>query len=236
MPQLTRVNQTQMHFTNDLSLENFKIVGVAEPEANSDAANKQYVDNRLFGINAKAPVRVASTANIDLSQIPSSIDGITLNTNDRILLKNQNDATENGLYIYNGTIFLRTSDADNNSEVIAGMFMYVNEGNENADTLWALITNNPINLGTTQLSFENIKVNDQIVTTTSYVVREIPSGSVNGSNRVFTLANTPIATTEMVFLNGVLQNPITDYTISNAVITLVTAPNTNEKIRVTYLK
>lgn len=236
MPQLTRVNQTQMHFTDDLSLENFKIIGVAEPETNSDAANKQYVDNRLFGINAKAPVRVASTTNVNLSQIPSSIDVITLDINDRILLKNQDNAIENGLYIYNGTAFIRTSDADNNSEVTAGMFMYVNEGNENADTLWALITNNPINLGTTELNFENIKVNDQVVTTTSYVVREIPSGSVNGSNTVFTLANTPIATTEMVFLNGVLQNPITDYTISNAVITFVNTPNTNEKIRVTYLK
>lgn len=70
------------------------------------------------------------------------------------------------------------------------------------------------------------------------VTRETPSGSVNGSNTAFTLANTPIAGTEQVFLNGLLQEPGAgnDYTISGAAITYLTAPVAGDKIRVTYLK
>lgn len=72
----------------------------------------------------------------------------------------------------------------------------------------------------------------------NYVVRETPSGSVNGSNTTFALAATPIASTEMVFLNGLLQEPGAgnDYTISGGTITYLAAPLTGDKIRVTYLK
>jgi hypothetical protein len=72
----------------------------------------------------------------------------------------------------------------------------------------------------------------------SVVTRETPSGTVNGSNTAFTLANTPIAGTEQVFLNGLLQEPGAgnDYTISTNTITYLTAPIAGDKIRVTYLK
>jgi hypothetical protein len=72
----------------------------------------------------------------------------------------------------------------------------------------------------------------------NFVVRETPSGLVNGSNVTYTLANTPIAGTEQVYLNGILQEPGAgnDYTISGATITYLAAPLTNDKIRVTYFK
>lgn len=72
----------------------------------------------------------------------------------------------------------------------------------------------------------------------SYVCRETPGGTINGSNTAFTLANTPIAGTEMVFLNGLLQNPGAgnDYTISGSAITYLTAPTTGDVLRATYLK
>lgn len=71
-----------------------------------------------------------------------------------------------------------------------------------------------------------------------FVTRETPSGTVNGSTTAFTLANTPIAGTECVFLNGVLQEPGAgnDYTISGATITYLTAPITGDRIRVNYQK
>src|SRR5215472_96282 len=71
-----------------------------------------------------------------------------------------------------------------------------------------------------------------------FVVRETPTGSVNGVNTSFTLANTPIAGTEQVFLNGLLQEPGAgnDYTISGATITYLTAPLTNDRLRVSYYK
>jgi hypothetical protein len=68
------------------------------------------------------------------------------------------------------------------------------------------------------------------------VVRETPSGSVNGTNTTFTLANTPVSGSEQVFLNGLLQEPGSgnDYTISGATITYLAAPLTGDRLRVTY--
>jgi len=72
----------------------------------------------------------------------------------------------------------------------------------------------------------------------SFIVRETPSGSVNSANTTFTLANTPLAGTEQVFLNGLLQEPGAgnDYTISGGTITYLTAPTTGDRLRVSYYK
>lgn len=76
------------------------------------------------------------------------------------------------------------------------------------------------------------------LSSSNFVTRETPSGTVNGSNTAFTLANTPTAGTEEVFLNGVLQEPGAgnDYTISGAAITYLTAPLSGDKIRANYRK
>jgi len=84
-----------------------------------------------------------------------------------------------------------------------------------------------------------------LLSTVSYVVRETPSGTVNGSNATFTLANTPISGTEQVYVNGVLQNAGgNDYSISGATITFTSSgtpsldgrPQTGDVVLVTYLK
>lgn len=71
-----------------------------------------------------------------------------------------------------------------------------------------------------------------------FVTRETPSGSINSSNTSFVLANTPLAGTEQVFLNGILQEPGAgnDYTISSGTITYLSAPITGDRLRVTYQK
>ena len=73
---------------------------------------------------------------------------------------------------------------------------------------------------------------------TNFVTRETPTGTINGVNTTFTLANTPTAGTEEVFLNGILQEPGAgnDYTIASATITYLTAPVTNDRLRVNYRK
>ena len=79
---------------------------------------------------------------------------------------------------------------------------------------------------------------DLKLTTTNYVVRETPSGSVNGTNTGFTLAFTPVSGSESVFLNGILQEPGTgnDYTIASDAITFLFTPVSGDKIRVSYIK
>lgn len=71
---------------------------------------------------------------------------------------------------------------------------------------------------------------------TKYIVRETPTGSVNGTNTIFTLAFLPVSGKEMVFRNGVLQELTSDYTISSSSITFTSAPLTGDLIRVTYYK
>jgi len=69
------------------------------------------------------------------------------------------------------------------------------------------------------------------------VTREVPSGSINGTNKTFTLANTPVLGTEMVYLNGVLQNAGgNDYSINGATISMTAAPLTGDVLLVTYYK
>lgn len=81
-----------------------------------------------------------------------------------------------------------------------------------------------------------VTISSSGLTASNFVTRETPSGTINGSNAIFTLANTPISGTEQVFLNGVLQALTTDYTISSATITMIPAPTTGDKLRVTYMK
>lgn len=81
----------------------------------------------------------------------------------------------------------------------------------------------------------NIPSNSAYLTSANYVVREAPTGTINGVNVTFTLANTPVTGKEMVYMNGLLQDS-TDYSISGATITYLVAPPTGTKLVVTYLK
>jgi hypothetical protein len=72
----------------------------------------------------------------------------------------------------------------------------------------------------------------------SFVTRETPTGTINGVNATFTLANTPLINTEEIYLNGLLQEPGAgnDYTISGATITMLNIPATGDRLRVNYQK
>ena len=90
-----------MKVMNGLDLQSQKIVNLADPSANTDAANKQYVDNVARGLQWKAPVRAAidhQRARSPRFATAQTIDGVTLAANDRVLLKNQTTARENGIY------------------------------------------------------------------------------------------------------------------------------------------
>jgi hypothetical protein len=109
---------------------------------------------------AKLPCRVATIANITLSgSAPNTLDGATLAANDRILVKDQSTASQNGIYIVttlgtgaDGT-WTRATDADGAGELLSGMLVTVSEGTVNGKSVWMLTTPNPITIGTTSLTF-----------------------------------------------------------------------------------
>jgi hypothetical protein len=139
--------------TADVSFNSRKITNLLDPVNAQDAATKAYVDAARSGLDVKDSVRVATTANITLSNL-QTIDGVALADGDRVLVKNQDTASENGIYVaVDGDAWTRSTDADTDLEVTAGLFTFVEEGTVNADSGWVLTTNNPITVGTTNLTF-----------------------------------------------------------------------------------
>ena len=143
--------------TAAVDLNNQKITNLTDPTNPQDAANKRYVDAAVVGIDWKASVRAATTAAITLAtglENGDTLDGVTLATGDRVLVKNQTDATENGLYVVavSGAP-TRSSDADTAAEITASFAVFVEEGTVNADSGWTLTNNGTITVGTSELSF-----------------------------------------------------------------------------------
>lgn len=122
----------------------------------STLALKSYVDEQVQasaqGLDVKASVRVATTGNIDLASV-STIDGVTLADGDRVLVKDQSTASENGIYVHSSGALTRAADADSDDEVTAGLFTFVAEGSTYADTGWVITTNDAITVGTTGITF-----------------------------------------------------------------------------------
>lgn len=142
-------------FLTGLRVNNKRIQDVADPTAATDAANKQYVDNTAAGLDWKERVRAASTANMAIASAVvngASMDGVTLATGDRVLLKDQTTATENGIYIVAASgAASRSTDADSSVD-IDSMIVGVESGTVNGDKIFQLTTDNPT-LGSTNLVF-----------------------------------------------------------------------------------
>jgi hypothetical protein len=138
--------------TSAVSMNSQKLTNVATPTDANDAANKAYVDAARSGLDVKASVRAATTANITLSG-EQTIDGVSVAAGDRVLVKNQSTGSENGIYVCAAGSWSRATDADSDAEVTPGLFTFVEEGTANADSGWVLTTNGAITVGTTSLAF-----------------------------------------------------------------------------------
>ena len=138
--------------TGAVDFNSQRITGVSDPTGAQDAATKSYVDAVKTGLDVKDSVKVATTGNITLSGT-QTIDGVSVSADERVLVKSQTDASENGIYDCKAGAWARSSDFDSNTEVTSGAFTFVEQGTVNADAGFVLTTDGSITVGTTDLAF-----------------------------------------------------------------------------------
>lgn len=107
--------------------------------------------------NSKIPIRVATTEQINLIGL-QIIDGISLLEGDRVLVKNQTDATMNGVYVCKNSSWERAQDYDTSSELFSGSILYISDGQTLNGTLWMLIVedDSDILIGNTNFYYKKI--------------------------------------------------------------------------------
>lgn len=179
---------------------------------------------QISDIDYKQAVRVISTSNVNLTGgAPSQVDGVTLNAKDRILVAGQSLPNQNGLYDVtvvgtgsDGT-WVRTNDSNTTGEINAGMIVMVTEGNDYADTSWKLITDDPIVIGVTALTFLQNTGNSfsiiNVVGSANVVANGVSSTVAFASGNNFSITGN--ATTDTITFN-VSQNPSFTGNVSGA--------------------
>lgn len=167
--------------TGDVSLNSHKITSLSAGTAAGDAVNLAQLQDAIAGLSFKDSVRVATTANGALTtafENGDAVDGVTLATGDRILLKDQSTGSQNGIYIVAASGAPTRADDANSSADLRGAAVFVEEGTNNAGTLWTMTTDPPITLETTSLAFV------QFGSTSVYVA----GGGIGLSGNTFSVA------------------------------------------------
>jgi hypothetical protein len=197
---------------NSVAISGGTITGLGSPSASSDAATKVYVDNLVTGLKTRIITRVATTGNINLSNAlenGDTLDGITLATGNKVLVKDQTDATENGIYDVVASGAASRNTEFNTVAELAGQMVIVQEGSTNADKFFLCTTDNSGSIGSVNITFTVVvpsNVGDVTLngvqtltnkTLTSPVISEVVSvsnGNINltpnGTGKVVVKGNT----------------------------------------------
>ena len=179
-------SQVQTNRLDELAAATSTISGVT-PTADAHLCTKGYVDGVAQGLDVKDSVRAATTANGTLASAfanGEAIDGVTLATDDRILIKNQSTKTENGIYIVQASGAPARADDYASGGSAAGTFCFIEEGSTLADTAWVCTSNkgsdviNTNNLDYTQFSGSgDLVAGDGLDKTGTTISVDIKSGS-----------------------------------------------------------
>jgi hypothetical protein len=180
---------------SNVSISGGSVTGLGEPSANSDASTKSYVDQAVAGLRTRTIAECASTANVViLSALEAGdvIDGVTLVAGDRVLLKDQSTATENGLYLAVASgAASRDPEHDTIAELSGGMVV-VNQGSVNDNKIFLCTTDTDATLGSTSITYTVITPSNS-GTVTSVGVADSGAGE-------FTVGSSPITSSGTITL------------------------------------
>ena len=204
-----------------VSISGGSITGLSTPSNNSDVAIKSYVDDAVAGLRTRTIAEVATTANVNLSnglEAGDTIDGVTLVAGDRVLVKDQSTATENGLYIaVSSGSASRDPEHDTIAELSGGMVV-VNQGSTNDNKIFLCTTDNDGSLDSTNINYVQVTPSNTGTVTSIGVTQSGSEFSISGSpvtsagnitldvNRISATkigANTNVSDTEFGYLANV---------------------------------
>lgn len=144
--------------TGNLNAGSQLITNVGTPAADTDAANKGYVDNLVGnGLAVKAAVKFGTTGNVNLTGLATQANGdwgSALTAGDRIMVRAQTDATQNGVYVAASGAWTRSADFNSSTTIKTNSYFFVGEGQTLADTGWVMTTDGTITPDVTAIEFQ----------------------------------------------------------------------------------
>ena len=204
---------------NNISITGGQISGLGSPSAGSEPATKTYTDNLVAGLKTRIICRVATTGNVDLTadlQNGDTIDGVAVQTGNKVLVKSQSSASQNGIYtvVASGTAS-RSTDFDSIAE-LSGQMVVIQEGSTNDNKIFLCTTDSDATLSSDSISFSQVTPsNTGTVTSVGISGSEFTIGSspVTSSGTITLAVNnidatkiggtSNISNTEFNYLNGV---------------------------------
>jgi hypothetical protein len=190
-----KLNLTGGTLSGALAMGTNKITGLGTPTADADAVTKSYVDAIAQGIDAKASVVAATTANITLSGA-QTVDGISVIAGDRVLVKDQTTTANNGIYLCASGSWTRTTDADSYAELVAA-YTFVEGGTVNANNGFICTIPTSGTLGSTSITFAQFSGAGQITAGAGLTKtgNTLDVGTASSSRIVVNSDNIDLATT-----------------------------------------
>ena len=193
--------------SDNVSITGGAITGMSAPSAGSDVTTKTYVDDLVAGLKTRIITRVATTANVNLSnglENGDTLDGISLVTGDKVLVKDQTDATENGIYLVPASGAASRDPDFNTVDELAGQLVIIQEGTTNEDTIFLCTTDTGGTIGSVNITFSQVQ--PQFTGTVSSVA------VADAGSSEFTVTGSPITTSGTINLavNNINVSKITD--------------------------
>ena len=214
--------------TGSVSLNSQTITNLADPVNTQDAATRGFVEATSQGLDVKDSCVAATTANIVIATALNNgdtLDGVSLSTNDRVLVKDQSTASENGIYVV-GSSPARSVDLAAGSDA-AGMFTFVEQGTVNADNGFVCTSNKgSAVVGTNNLTYAqfsgagqittadglqksgntisvDLKANGGLVIESAEIALDLAASSITGTLPVTKLTSLTSTVTELNVLDGI---------------------------------